>query len=189
MIAAFDFAATPHIHFGAGQRSRLLDLAESYAVGAARCVLLVTGGQSFDASPLCRELLNALSAAFEVKRLRVSGEPSPELVDAAVARYRDASPCCVIAIGGGSAVDAGKAVAGLLPLGHSVMDYLEGVGKGRAYEGPSTPFIAVPTTAGTGGETSKNAVLSVIGEQGFKKSFRDEKLVARHIVLDPELTL
>lgn len=135
------------------------------------------------------QLLKELESAFEVKRLKVSGEPSPSVVDAAVAEFRDFDPGCVVAIGGGSAVDAAKAIAGLLPTGDSVFDYLEGVGKGRAYSGPSTPFIALPTTAGTGGETSKNAVLSEIGDKGFKKSFRHETLVAKHIILDPELTL
>jgi len=188
-LTSFNFAATPHIHFGAGERAKLKGLAASFADDQCKTILLVTGGNSFDASPMCKALLDELSADFDVRRIRVGGEPSPELVDAAVAEFHALHPCCVIAIGGGSAVDAGKAIAGLLPLGESVMEYLEGVGKGRAYQGPATPFIAVPTTAGTGGETSKNAVLSVIGEHGFKKSFRDEMLVARHIVLDPELTL
>jgi len=185
----FDFAATPHIHYGIGKRASLKDMVASFGRGSNNRVLLVTGGHSFDASPLCQTLWHDLCADFELKRLRVEGEPSPSLVDAAVAEHHHFDPCCVIAIGGGSAVDAAKAIAGLLPLGHSVMEYLEGVGKGLAYPGPATPFIAVPTTAGTGGETSKNAVLSEIGQGGYKKSFRDEKLVARHIILDPELTL
>jgi len=189
MMKAFDCASTPHIHFGAGQRSRLKALAELFSQGENNRLLLVTGNSSFDSSQMCMSLLQALQEVFDVRRLRVDGEPSPSLIDEAVAGHHHFNPCCVIAIGGGSAVDAGKAIAGLLPLGHSVLDYLEGVGKGRAYHGPSTPFIAVPTTAGTGGETSKNAVLSQIGEGGYKKSFRDEKLVAKHIVLDPELTL
>jgi len=185
MMTEFDFAATPHIHFGNGKRSLLGKL----VAGFGERVLLVTGGHSFDASPKCQQLLKALSENADVQHLRVSGEPSPSLIDAAVNEYHHFAPGCVLAIGGGSAVDAGKAIAGLLPLGHSVMEYLEGVGKGLAYRGPSAPFIAVPTTAGTGGETSKNAVLSEIGEGGFKKSFRHEMLVARHIILDPELTL
>jgi len=189
MMNRFDFASTPHIHYGIGQRARLKELVVSFGQGGNNRILLVTGGHSFDASDLCRMLWNDLSAGFEIQRLRVEGEPSPSLIDAAVAEHHHFDPCCVIAIGGGSAVDAAKAIAGLLPLGHSVMEYLEGVGKGLAYHGPATPFIAVPTTAGTGGETSKNAVLSVIGEGGFKKSFRDDMLVARHIILDPELTL
>lgn len=188
-LAPFDFAATPYIHFGAGKRTCLKDLAASIGAGKNNRLLLVTGAHSFDGSTMCRALFEELSAGFDVKRLRVESEPSPELVDAAVAEFHDFNPGSLIAIGGGSAVDAGKAIAGLLPSGDSVMDYLEGVGKGCAYQGPATPLIAVPTTAGTGGETSKNAVLSRIGKDGFKKSFRDEKLVARHIVLDPELTL
>ena len=185
MINAFNFAATPHIHFGAGKRSELSRLIQHYG----RRLLLVTGGASFDASALCADMYAQLQTDFEVHRVRVNGEPSPQLVDATVASLQNSAPDCVVAIGGGSPVDAAKAMAGLLPSGDSVMEYLEGVGNGKAYTGPSTPFIAMPTTAGTGGETSKNAVLSVIGENGYKKSFRHEILVPRHIILDPELTL
>ncbi len=184
-MGAFSFAATPHIHFGVGKRSELSAMAR----GFGNHLLLVTGGASFDASPLCAQLLEQLHADFDVHRVRVCGEPSPQLVDETIASMAGALPDCVVAIGGGSPIDAAKAMAGLLPGGDSVMDYLEGVGKGKIYAGPSTPFIALPTTAGTGGETSKNAVLSVIGEHGYKKSFRHEQLVARHIILDPELTL
>ena len=93
----------------------------------------------------------------------------------------------VLGIGGGSVMDAAKAIAGLLKPGNSVMDHLEGVGPELPYQGPSTPFIAVPTTAGTGSEATKNAVLSVPGKQGFKKSFRDEQLMPQYAVVDPDL--
>jgi len=182
---AFSFAATPHIHFGAGRRSELSAIARAFGPR----LLLVTGGASFDASPLCARLLAQLDSDFDVHRVRVGGEPSPQLVDKTVASLADTPPDCVVAVGGGSPIDAAKAIAGLLPSGDSVMDYLEGVGSGKIYTGPSTPFIALPTTAGTGGETSKNAVLSVIGDDGYKKSFRHEQLVARHIILDPELSI
>jgi alcohol dehydrogenase len=109
------------------------------------------------------------------------------LVDEAVARFRGQAIDVVVAIGGGSVLDAAKAIAGLLPHGNSVMDHLEGVGKNVAYRGPSTPFIAVPTTAGTGSEATKNAVLSVQGPEGFKKSFRDECLVPEYALIDPDL--
>jgi alcohol dehydrogenase len=185
MIDPFFFAATPHIDFGTGRRNGLPDIVRLFG----RKILLVTGGKSFDHSSLCQDLLTGLQKEFEIQCIKVAGEPSPALVDDAVAKYKAFSPACVVAIGGGSAIDAGKAIAGLLPSGDSVMEYLEGVGTGKTYQGPSTPFIALPTTAGTGGETSKNAVLSTIGPQGFKKSFRAEGLVARHIILDPELSL
>jgi len=118
---------------------------------------------------------------------RVEQEPSPQLVDEAVRKYRDSGIEVVIGIGGGSVLDAAKAIAGLLPCGTTVMDYLEGVGPELPYEGPALPFIAVPTTAGTGSEATKNAVLSVQGTQGFKKSFRHDLLVPRYAVVDPTL--
>lgn len=119
--------------------------------------------------------------------VQVAGEPSPELVDKAVAVWRGKGIDVVVGIGGGSVIDAGKAIAGLLKPGNSVMDHLEGVGPEKPYRGPSTPFIAVPTTAGTGSEATKNAVLSRHGPQGFKKSFRDDKLMAEYAILDPDL--
>lgn len=85
----------------------------------------------------------------------MSGEPSPQLVDDTVSRFRSENIEVVVAIGGGSVLDAAKAIAGLLSSGDSVMDYLEGVGRNKTYRGPSTPFIAVPTTAGTGSEATK----------------------------------
>ncbi|RMG91278.1 MAG: iron-containing alcohol dehydrogenase [Zetaproteobacteria bacterium] len=184
-MRSFSFSASPNIHFGNGKRDALPALVGVWG----RRVLLVTGASSFDASEACKEIEASLRRECEVERLRVAGEPSPEVVDTAVEKYASFSPDVVVAIGGGSAMDAGKAIAGLIASGRSVMDFLEGVGRGCLYEGPATPFIAVPTTAGTGGETSKNAVLSVVGTDGFKKSFRDERLVARHVILDPELSV
>jgi alcohol dehydrogenase len=110
-------------------------------------------------------------------------------VDEIVGRHRGgaAQVDVVVGIGGGSVLDCAKAVAGLLMPGNSVMDHLEGIGPELPYRGPTVPFIAVPTTAGTGSEATKNAVLSVCGEGGFKKSFRDEALVSRVAIVDPDL--
>jgi len=150
--------------------------------------LLVTGAHSFRATPHWHALLAALrEQGITWRDVQVKGEPSPQLVDEAVRAYHDTRFDVVIGIGGGSALDAAKAIAGLLQPGNSVMDHLEGVGPELAYHGPATPFIAVPTTAGTGSEATKNAVLSVQGTDGFKKSFRDEKLVAEVAVVDPDL--
>jgi alcohol dehydrogenase len=109
------------------------------------------------------------------------------MVDEAVRALRTEPVDVVIGIGGGSALDTAKAIAGLLKPGNSVMDHLEGVGPELPYCGPATPLIAVPTTAGTGSEATRNAVLSMQRVDGFKKSFRDEKLVAEYALVDPDL--
>lgn len=183
-VTAFSITALPAIVFGDGTRRRLPELAAQYG----RNVLLVTGAASFITSPAWPELLAGLALhGLRHVHITVRGEPSPALVDNIAAQFRHADIEVVIGIGGGSVLDAAKAVAGLLRVMHSVMDYLEGVGPELPYQGPSVPFIAVPTTAGTGSEATKNAVLSERGERGFKKSFRHDRLVARYAVLDPEL--
>jgi alcohol dehydrogenase len=121
------------------------------------------------------------------EHITIEGEPSPAIVDAAVNEFASANIEVVLGIGGGSAMDAAKAIAGLLRVNQSVMDFLEGVGPELPYTGPAIPFIAVPTTAGTGSEATKNAVLSKQGADGFKKSFRDDKLVAEVAIVDPDL--
>src|SRR6185295_14137661 len=108
------------------------------------------------------------------------------LVDGAVREHRARGIDVVVGIGGGSVLDAAKAIAGLLPSGRSVMDHLEGVGHGIPFTGKTTPYIAVPTTAGTGSEATKNAVLSVRGQGGFKCSFRNDALVAQVAIVDPD---
>jgi len=184
VIAAFAFAATPHIHFGQGSASKLPELAAAYGHN----ILLVTGNRSFDDSPACQRLLAQMQATLSCERYIVSGEPSPKVIDAAVQQFSGQGFDCVVAIGGGSVVDAGKAIAGLLQGQGSILDFLEGIGS-AVYAGSTMPWIAMPTTAGTGSETSKNAVISDVRADGFKKSFRHASLVASHIILDPELTL
>lgn len=180
----FSVSRLPRLVFGAGAIQQLPAIAAKYGDRA----LLVTGARSLRHSPSWRDLWRGLSAQMTaLEEMRVEGEPSPQLVDDAVATYRPRKISVVVGIGGGSALDAAKAIAGLLPQGHSVMDYLEGVGRDRSYTGPATPFIAVPTTAGTGSETTKNAVLSAQGADGFKKSFRHDDLVAQVALVDPEL--
>ncbi|MFM8330414.1 MAG: iron-containing alcohol dehydrogenase [Candidatus Methylumidiphilus sp.] len=182
MIAGFSISRLPRIVFGAGQIRQIPGLARQYGAKA----LLVTGARSFRQSPRWDALLAGLAeAGVSFEAMTVSGEPSPAVVDAAVARFLGQGIEVVIGIGGGSVLDAAKAIAGLLPHGNSVMDHLEGVGRNIPYNGPSLPFIAAPTTAGAGSEATKNSVLSVVGE--FKKSFRHECLVAEYAVVDPDL--
>ncbi|TVP89217.1 MAG: iron-containing alcohol dehydrogenase [Thioalkalivibrio sp.] len=183
MSIGFSIARLPRIEFGPGVRHRLPRI----AAGFGRRVLLVTGSRSLLQGPFWPELETAFaSAGLDVIGHRISGEPSPEAIDAAVQRYRSRAISVVVAIGGGSALDAGKAIAGLLLPGNPVLDHLEGVGPERPYRGPAVPLVAVPTTAGTGSEATRNAVLSRAGAEGFKKSFRDERLVAQYAVVDPD---
>jgi alcohol dehydrogenase class IV len=184
MIAPFSIARPPRIEFGAGAAKKLPDLVAPYG----QRILLVTGARSFHTSPHAEAVFHGLrQRRLSFETVQVAGEPSPEVVDAAVQAFAGTGITAVIGIGGGSALDAAKAIAGLLVPGNSVMDYLEGVGPEKPYGGPATPFIAVPTTAGTGSEATKNAVLSRQGADGFKKSFRADALVARVAVVDPDL--
>ena len=188
-IAPFTIARLPRIVFGEGALEGLPQEAAAFG----RSALLVTGARSFRGGPHWPALCAGLRAAgFALQDIAVAGEPSPELVDEAVAAFAGKGIDLVIGIGGGSALDAAKAIAGLLPHRHSVMRHLEGVGPEDPYRGPSLPLILVPTTAGTGSEATKNAVLSRHGPASgpgaaFKKSFRDEQLVARIALVDPAL--
>ncbi len=178
----FTLGTLPRIHFARGALKQLPDLLKPY--GPA--ILLVTGRHSFDHQPAGIALLEKLRQhGFHCSRITLDREPSPEWVDEQVARWHGRAIDCVLAIGGGSVLDAGKALAGLLIPGNSVLDHLEGVGPEHPYCGPALPFVAVPTTAGTGSEATRNAVLSLPGK--FKKSFRDEQLMARQVVIDPDL--
>jgi alcohol dehydrogenase len=183
-ITDFSVSRLPRIEFGSGAIRKLPVIARAYGTHA----LLVTGAGSFRNSPFWAEVTAGLNTkGISWLHMAIPGEPSPQMVDEAVRTLCDESIEMVIGIGGGSALDAAKAIAGLLKPGNSVMDHLEGVGPELPYMGPTTPFIAVPTTAGTGSEATKNAVLSVQGANGFKKSFRDEKLVAEVALIDPDL--
>jgi len=181
-IVPFSIARLPRIEFGAGALRKL----PAIAAGYGRRLLLVTGAQSFLDSPHAAELFDALrQRGCDWETVTVAAEPAPSFIDATVAALRGQDFAAVLGIGGGSALDSAKAIAGLLQPGNSVLDHLEGVGPELPYAGPATPFIAVPTTAGTGSEATKNAVLSVAGR--YKKSFRDEQLVAEWAIVDPDL--
>lgn len=182
----FGVARLPRIVFGAGRRAEIGPIAASYG----RRALVVTGARSLRASPAWAEIAAGLdTAGLTWDHVTVDGEPSTELVDETVALRRLYPPDVVVGIGGGSALDTAKAIAGLLRSGTTALDHLEGVGRGLPYPGPATPFVAVPTTAGTGSEVTKNAVLSGRLPDGspYKKSFRDERLVADVALLDPDL--
>jgi alcohol dehydrogenase len=183
-IDAFNISHLPHIVFGAGKISALPQEILQYG----RRALILFGKRSFQDTPQWPKLRESLRENdIALTSVRIPGEPSPQMIDEIVAAHREQYFNVVVGIGGGSVLDAAKAVAGLLIPGNSVMDHLEGVGLELPYQGPAVPFIAVPTTAGTGSEATKNAVLSERHEDGFKKSFRDDQLVAKVAIIDPDL--
>jgi alcohol dehydrogenase class IV len=177
----FEFASAARIIFGPGAVRELPDIAAAFG----RRVLIVTG----------RDRLRhaGLIAMLEGKGLvctlfQVAGEPSIELVREGAALMRSASAEFVISIGGGSAIDAGKAIAAIAANPGDVLDYIEVIGRAQPFEKTPLPFLAVPTTAGTGSEVTRNAVLGS-KEHGVKASLRSAAMLARVAIADPELTL
>ena len=184
----FFFARMPELHFGAGKLAELPTLLARDTPRRQR-ILLVTGSSSFVGSAHYEKLTRALDAAGIVYfQQAVAGEPSPELIDQTVERYRNEAIDWVVAIGGGSAMDAGKAISAMLPQQGSVTAYLEGMESAK-HDGRKTPFMAIPTSSGTGSEATKNAVLSRIGEHGFKASLRHDNFIPDVALIDPELML
>ncbi|OGP51551.1 MAG: hypothetical protein A2Y79_08555 [Deltaproteobacteria bacterium RBG_13_43_22] len=183
-ISSFAISGLPKIIFGAGIFSDLHKIIRSYGHNA----LIITGGESFRKSGRLDALALQLDQ-FKIKYNFVSArsEPTAESIDAITREYRKLSVNVVVAIGGGSVIDCGKAVAAMLPEDGNVKDYLEGVGT-RKLSGAKVPFIAVPTTAGTGSEATKNAVVCD-RKEGYKKSLRHDAYMPDVAVVDPELTL
>ena len=152
-------------------------------------ILIVTGNSSFLNSGYSQRLYSDLQKiAIEYHLLTIQGEPSPEIVDKAVKDFHSEKIDLIVGIGGGSVLDAGKAVSAMMYKTDSVLGFLEGVGT-KEHPGTKLPYIAIPTTSGTGSEATKNAVLSRVGKGGFKRSLRHENLIPDIALVDPELTL
>jgi alcohol dehydrogenase class IV len=176
----FEFATAARIVFGAGSRRELGPFARSLG----RRVLVLTGKNPARSESLLRELREQ---GLEPIAFQVGGEPTTEIVRDGAARARTERCELVIAVGGGSVLDAGKAAAVLATNPGDVLDYLEVVGQGKSLEVPGLPFLAVPTTAGTGTEVTRNAVINSTAHQ-VKASLRSPLLLAKLAVIDPELT-
>lgn len=128
-----------------------------------------------------------LVSALSAETIAVPGEPTVDLVREGARRAQEAACDVIVSLGGGSAIDAGKAIAIVATNGGEPLEFLEVVGKGCAITTPPLPFIAVPTTAGTGSEVTRNAVLGST-EHGIKASLRSPLMLPRVALIDPELT-
>jgi alcohol dehydrogenase class IV len=177
----FEFATAGRIVFGPGTVSELGPMAR--AIG--RRAFVVTGKDKIRHARVIGDLEGA---GLGCTLFGVAGEPTVSAVRAGAALFRSAGCELLIAIGGGSVIDAGKAIAALASNPGDVLDYLEVVGKGQALTIPPFPMIVVPTTAGTGSEVTRNAVLGSL-EHGVKASMRSPMMLPRVAIVDPQLTL
>ena len=176
----FEFATATRILFGMGTLQEVGPIAKGMGARA----FVVTGRTPSRAEPL----LTALNAqGVEYVTFSVDGEPTTEVVRLGTQRARENQCDLVIGFGGGSALDAGKAIAALLMNGGSPLDYLEGIGRGKPLIQAPAPYIAIPTTAGTGTEVTRNAVLAS-PEHRVKVSLRSPLMLPRLALVDPEFT-
>jgi alcohol dehydrogenase class IV len=176
----FEFATATRIVFGAGTIPQFGANVKNYG----RRTLVVTGRNPQRAEKLLASLA-ASDITFTI--FSVAGEPEISTIESGVAMAKQAQCDFVIGFGGGSVIDAGKAIAAMLTNEGELLDYLEIIGKGKTLLKRSAPFIAVPTTAGTGAEVTRNAVLAS-PEHQVKVSLRSPHMLPRLAVIDPELT-
>jgi alcohol dehydrogenase class IV len=171
----FEFATATRIVFGEGTAATLPELVRTFGARP----LVVTGAST--------ERATWLVSALRAEVFAVPGEPTVDPIREGARRAQRSSCDVIISFGGGSAIDAGKAIAIIAANGGEPLDFLETVGKGRALATPPLPFIAAPTTAGTGSEVTRNAVLGAT-QHGVKASLRSPLMLPRVALVDPELT-
>lgn len=176
---AFEIALPARVVFGRGKAREMYGDIASFG----NKILLVHGSNPDRVSWLSE----SLKQTCEFTSFACPKEPDLELVEAAVRLCRDKAIDAVVAVGGGSVIDLGKAAAGLAGARGDVLDYLEVVGLGRPLDRDPLPFVAIPTTAGTGAEATKNAVIDV-PDKKRKVSLRDARMLADLVIVDPALT-
>lgn len=185
MINSFSFTPFPQIYFGEGE---FLNLPKRLK-GKAKHVLLLTGSHSIQKSGALDAFLEKLTEVnISYTTKVIDSEPSPKIINKTVSACKDKNIDMVIAAGGGSVLDAGKAIAAMMTLDKDITEFLEGVGT-KSHPGTTLPFVAIPTTAGTGSEATKNAVITSVGKKGFKKSLRHDNFTPDIAVIDPTLML
>src|SRR5882762_7607445 len=177
----FEFATSSRIAFGAGILQRVGEFLGNFGPR-----LLIIRGRDPNRSKPLTEQLDKLGV--EQIGFQVAGEPTVELIDRGVRLARNSGATGVVGFGGGSVIDSAKAIAGLATNRGEIGDYLEVIGKAKPLETPALPLCAIPTTAGTGAEVTKNAVLGA-PEHRVKVSLRSAILLPRIVLIDPETTL
>ncbi|MEN6409164.1 MAG: iron-containing alcohol dehydrogenase, partial [Anaerolineaceae bacterium] len=177
----FEFTTAGQILFGAGMLRRVPELTREFGDR----VFLVTGKRRTQADQLIDLLV---SAGLAVEHFGIAHEPTLADLQAGVRQARSSSCQLIIGMGGGSAMDAAKAISALTPNPGNPMDYLEVVGTGKTLTETPLPVIAIPTTAGTGSEVMRNATV-VVSEKLVKVSLRHRLMLPRAAVIDPELTM
>ncbi len=179
-MTPFGLMAPARILFGRGEAAKAAGL----IAGFGERVLVVHGASLLRAEGL---ILDLTASGCELQLYPCASEPTVAMLEEAIYYCRGFEPQVVVAIGGGAVLDLGKALAAMLPASTPLLDHLEVVGRGRALPHAPLPFVALPTTSGTGAEATKNAVLGV-PDQGRKVSLRDGRMLARLAIIDPALT-
>lgn len=180
MLTPFNVLTPGNIRFGRG----LARSAAPWLAGHSAQILLVHGASLQRAEFLLAELR---AHRLDVTTLSIAHEPCLQDIEQGVLLAREKGIGAVVSLGGGAVIDAGKAIAALIPAQGAALEYLEVVGTGRVLEANPLPFVAIPTTAGTGAEVTKNAVINV-PEQQRKVSLRDDRMLPDLAIVDPSLT-
>jgi alcohol dehydrogenase class IV len=177
----FEFATATKIIFGSGTINSFNEIAEGFGKNA----LIICGAPQGILEKLV-DILN--SHKINNSSVKINREPTVDVIQEVVDLARQAATDFIVAIGGGSAIDTGKATAALLTNPGELSDYLEIIGRKRPLVKPSMPLIAIPTTSGTGSEVTKNAVIGIPTHK-VKVSLRSDFLLPRIALIDPELTI
>jgi alcohol dehydrogenase class IV len=181
LMIQFDFSTSPRILFRLGAIKEIGKIASEFG----NRVLLVMGKHLQVASAAIQ---NLIESGFTITEYIREGEPTDQIIKDGLNLAKSAGVDMVVACGGGSSIDTGKAISAMMTNPGELEDYLEVVGKSLPLLNQAAPFIAIPTTAGTGSEVTRNAVIRIISH-GIKVSLRGQKIIPRIAIVDPELTL
>ena len=185
MVSEFKIARIPNIYFGVGKIKLLPGLLKQYK---GKVLFVISESMAAYSSQVRQvESITSLSG-IDIELVYSHGEPSANSIDEIVNSYRNKNIGVVCGIGGGSTIDTAKAISAMLKEKDSIEHYLEGIGS-KTVSGSRVNLIAVPTTAGTGSEATKNAVISKIGIAGYKRSLRHDNYIPDIAIIDPELSL